>query len=233
MHRSFKFVALAIVAGGLLLVALAVTWPQIAAARLAPGSADPAAIAAAVDGGAGALPAGGPEQAAVVNGYYWSFAAKFVCGLQAPDSNPVPGHGEPVVKPGNYATEINAHNPNYKQVPIRKKVIVLVDPQQGPIGREPNAQQPRVITGTILGPDFAMFDDCNALWALAYPAVPPPVPMPLFVGYLVYLSPLDLDIDAVYTAGTPGPLASTPTSVSIDVNRVTGKRIFIPAGAVP
>ena len=35
--------------------------------------------------------------------------------------------GEFIVKPGNYATEINIHNPNYKQVPLRKKFLVLVN----------------------------------------------------------------------------------------------------------
>src|SRR5512139_3651184 len=52
-----------------------------------------------------------PEQLAVNGQYLWSYAAKFVCGLQAPLAQGAPG--EPVVKPGNYATDINIHNPNY------------------------------------------------------------------------------------------------------------------------
>ena len=57
--------------------------------------------------------------------------------------------------------------------------------------------------------------------------------MPVFIGYLVILSPLELDVDVVYTANAPGDLAVAPTGVSIDVERVTGKRVFIPTGALP
>jgi hypothetical protein len=78
-----------------------------------------------------------------------------------------------------------------------------------------------------------MMDDCNNLWAIIYPSVPLPSPMPVFIGYLVILSPLELDVDVVYTANAPGDLAVAPTGVSIDVERVTGKRVFIPTGALP
>jgi len=59
---------------------------------------------------------------------------------------------------------------------------------------------------------------------------PPPSPMPLIIGHLWILSPLDLDVDDVYTAevNTPG---SVQPSISINVTRVTGKRVFVPAGA--
>jgi hypothetical protein len=57
--------------------------------------------------------------------------------------------------------------------------------------------------------------------------------MPLMIGYLVILSPLDLDVDAVYTAEVPGAAGTTPTGISIDVNRITGKRIYVPAGTFP
>ena len=54
--------------------------------------------------------------------YYWSYAVKFVCGMQPPlqTATGQPGLGEPVVKPGNYATEINIHNFMYREVPLRK-----------------------------------------------------------------------------------------------------------------
>src|SRR3954464_2373605 len=44
---------------------------------------------------------------------FWSYAAKFVCGEQLTDQAGQPIVGEPAVKPGNYATEINIHNPHY------------------------------------------------------------------------------------------------------------------------
>jgi hypothetical protein len=37
----------------------------------------------------------------------------------------------------------------------------------------------------------------------------------------------------VYTANAPGDLATAPTGISIDVERVTGKRVFRPTGALP
>jgi hypothetical protein len=188
-----------------------------------------------------AAPADAPQaapqaQTAVKGQYVWSYAAKFVCGFQ--DINPagVAAPGEPVVKPGNYASEINIHNPNYKQIPLRKKFLVLVNqqnPQNPWIIREPQQVEPlRVITMT-LGPDYATMDDCNNLWHLTYPGTPLPSPLPVFIGYLVILSPLELDVDVVYTANAPGSLTVAPTGVSIDVERVTGKRVFVPYGALP
>ena len=161
--------------------------------------------------------------------YQWSYAAKFVCGQQAP--LPQGATGEPVVKPGNYATDINIHNPSYRLVPFHKKFLVLVENGQA-VGAEPNAVEPRRIITMTLGPDMATMDDCNTVWKYIYPAGVP-ISRPLTVGYLVVVSPFDLDIDAVYTAAAPGDVAAPSQSVSIDVERVLGKRIFIPIGALP
>jgi hypothetical protein len=177
-----------------------------------------------------AAPPDAPQaQIATTGQYAWSYAAKFVCGFQGIATAAQPG--EPVVKPGNYASEINIHNPAYKQVPLRKKFLVLVNGQQ--VIREPQQIEPMKVITMTLGPDFATMDDCNNLWRLTYPGLPVPSPMPVFIGYLVILSPLELDVDVVYTANAPGDLAVTPTGVSIDVERVTGKRVFIPTGALP
>jgi len=179
-----------------------------------------------------AAPQDAPQAQIATHGQYvWSYAAKFVCGYQRPAAAGQTVPGEPVVKPGNYATEINIHNPAYKQVPLRKKFLVLVNGQQ--VVREPQQVGPIKTMTMPLGPDFATMDDCNNLWALTYPSVTLPSPMPVFIGYLVILSPLELDVDAVYTANAPGDLAKDPTGVSIDVERVTGKRVFIPTGALP
>jgi hypothetical protein len=41
-----------------------------------------------------------------------------------------------VVKPGNYATDINIHNPGYRPTPLRKKFLVLVENgQPSPLSR--------------------------------------------------------------------------------------------------
>jgi hypothetical protein len=179
-----------------------------------------------------AAPQDAPQaQVATTGQYAWSYAAKFVCGFQrtATAAQPIPG--EPIVKPGNYATEINIHNPAYKEVPLRKKFLVLVNGQQ--VIREPQQTSPIKVIPMTLGPDFATMDDCDNLWTLTYPGVTLPSPMPVFIGYLVILSPLELDVDVVYTANAPGDLTVAPTGISIDVERVTGKRVFIPTGALP
>jgi hypothetical protein len=162
----------------------------------------------------------------------WNYSAKFVCGVQDPLDPAKNQLGEPPVKPGNYATEINIHNYNYKPFVVRKKVVLLVE-QGNVIGRENQAQGPRTIINADLGPDFAMLDDCNAIWGMVYTlTVPLPPVMPLMIGYLVVISPLDLDIDTVYTAAEPGrPSAGAINpyaAIAIDVVRVLGKRVYVP-----
>jgi hypothetical protein len=168
-------------------------------------------------------PPDAPEQQVVAGSYYWNYSAKFVCGLQVPTQV-----GEPVVKPGNYATVINIHNYTYGQVEVRKKVIVLNEGDQAI--REPQSAPPRGFDKITLGPDYATMDDCNRLWVLTHPTGGIPSPMPLFEGYLVLISRVDLDVDAVYTAAQ---YANPTPSPDIDVERVPGKRVFIPPGALP
>lgn len=177
-----------------------------------------------------AAPQDRPQDQLAPNGQYlWSYAAKFVCGQQAPLQGTV---GEPVVKPGNYATDINIHNPNYRvQARLDKKFLVMVFNGQA-IAAEPNSTGTRRVITMTLGADMATMDDCNTLWKYIYPTGAPPG-RPLTVGYLVILSPIDLDVDAVYTAGAPGDVAVVQQSISIDVERVTGKRVFVPAGTLP
>lgn len=179
-----------------------------------------------------AAPPAAPAAQIAANGQYvWSYAAKFVCGFQR---NAQPGQtppGEPIVKPGNYATEINIHNPAYKPTFLRKKFLWLVNAQE--VIREPAQIGPAKYLTMTLEADFATMDDCNNLWRLTYPGVPLPSPMPVFIGYLIILSPTELDVDVVYTANAPGDLATAPTGISIDVERVTGKRVFLPNGVVP
>ena len=168
---------------------------------------------------------------------YYSFGVKFVCVYQ-----PRVDLGEPPVKPGNYATEINIHNFTYRQpsaagttslVGIRKKVLVLVDKGQV-IGREPKQVAPRALDTIYLQNDGATMDDCNRIWQLLNPNTAlPPSPMPLMIGYLVLISRFDLDVDAVYTAEVPGLNSQVPTGISQDVVRVAGKRVAIPNTLFP
>jgi len=174
-----------------------------------------------------------PNSQTVTGTYYWSYAAKFVCGYQSPTlatGKPVPG--EPVVKPGNYATDINIQNPNFKVVPLTKRIIVLVDGDV--VRREPISVGSSASDAIELQGDFATLDDCNKLWLKTHPQTTVlPTPMSLFIGYLVILSPLDLNVNAVFTANASGVAGSVPTSASIDVLTITGKRVFLPAGVNP
>lgn len=176
-----------------------------------------------------------PQEQAVAGQYMWNYSVKFVCGLQPLQTPGVEPLGEPVVKPANYATDINIHNYNYKTVPLRKKLLVLVETTATGqnIVREPKTTEPRAFAQVALGPDFATLDDCNGLWGILHPNIPPPATMLLFTGYLVILSPLDIDVDVVYTASTLSSATQQPVSISEDVERVVGKRVFVPQGALP
>jgi len=70
------------------------------------------------------------NQQAANGAYRYVYSAKFVCGFQPPlvDQPGTINRGEPVVKPANYATEINIHNYNFRTAELRKKVILLVRP---------------------------------------------------------------------------------------------------------
>jgi hypothetical protein len=167
--------------------------------------------------------------AVVPPGWYWSYAVKFVCGVQASTAGAV---GESIVKPGNYATDVNIHNPYYDNFEphLYKKVVTLVDSGLNPplAVREPQIAAPSQFVEIFLGPDFGTMDDCNAIYRMTH-AAPPPGPMSLFIGYLVILSPAkyNMDVTAVYTAGQPDTAAGqAPVGVSIDVETVTPKRIY-------
>jgi hypothetical protein len=162
----------------------------------------------------------------------WSYSVKFVCGLQRPDPQ---APGEPAVKPGNYATEINIYNPFAATSGIKKRVILLVDHGK-PIGREPEQQGPSGFDSIVLKPNFATMDDCNRLWQISHPTLPLPIPMPLTIGFLVLESVRELDVDAVYTAAlpaTPGTPQVFGQGISIDVERVPGRRLPVILTPVP
>jgi len=157
-----------------------------------------------------------------------SFAVKFVCGFQPPLTGAT--GGEPPVKPGNYATEINIHNYMFQPVAITKRVLTLVHLGQ-PVGREPGVRVPLVTDGVVLPPEGATMDDCNRIWALLFGGAAPPNPMPLLIGYLTVLSPVDLDVDVVYTALAPGTPGAFGQGISEQVVRVPGKLVTVPGAA--
>ena len=156
----------------------------------------------------------------------FNYSVKFVCGLQKPLSPNEPG--EPVVKPGNYATEINIHNIQFNQLTVFKQVVLVVRDGE-PVGREPRVQPPTPFVAVPMPPRNAMMDDCNQLWSMAFPGSVPPNPMPLTIGYLSIISLSDIDVDGVYTTQVFRPTAPLEVleAPSIDVERVLAKRISV------
>jgi len=164
---------------------------------------------------------------------FWSFAAKFVCGEQLADQAGQPIAGEPAVKPGNYATEINIHNPHYLgPIQIRQKALLLVD-RGAPVGRAPGTANPGAFSPLFaLADDGATMMDCNGIWELLNPGTTPPTPMPLMIGYLVIVSPANLDVVGVMTA-TTSTSNLEPAGIALETVAVEGKHVLIPATAFP
>jgi hypothetical protein len=178
--------------------------------------------------------------------FVWSYAIKFVCGYQPPIQNAAGANifTEPPVKNGNYATEINIFNPQFKDVPLRKRFIVLS--QNGKSIKEPESVS-HVMTMTMgLKSGYATMDDCDLLWKLTKVTPQLPPNNSLLIGFLVINSPLELDIDAVYTSAAVRVVTGQPPSISesqnvdIDVVPITGKRVQLnvahfdnPTGATP
>jgi len=186
--------------------------------------------------------------------FLYSYAVKFVCGYNPSNVGFTPfawpwdltRAGEPPVKFGNYATEINIYNFNVNpDVPtdafIGKDVILLVD-RGLPVGREPRKAKAIVSDGITLLSQEATMDDCNRIGELLYGVGNVPTPFPLTIGFLVIQSTVDLDVTAVYTAETCSYWALSPQKldclppagtdqnvglgVSIDVRQVTGHKLF-------
>jgi hypothetical protein len=182
--------------------------------------------------------------------YLYSYAVKFVCGYN--DSNVGTTNaggleirtGEPSVKFGNYATEINVFNFNVDPtVPtdaiIGKNVILLVDKGK-PVGREPKVASTIVTDGITLKSQEATMDDCNRIGELLWGPAGIPSPFPLTIGFLVIQSTVELDVTAVYTSqacsnwvvsnakldclDTTG--REQGVSSAIDVNQITGHKLF-------
>ncbi len=176
----------------------------------------------------------------------FSYAVKFVCGFNPENV----GHslsgkkeGEPTVKLGNYATDINIYNPDFLVDPTNpqnqlfKKVLVLVSGEK-PLGREPKVVDATGFDFINLNPGEATMDDCNRIGELIYGS-PVPTPYPITIGFLVIQSVYELDVTAVYTAQVCSAWAfndkfdclqpeefSNGVSISQDVEQIQGKRLY-------
>ncbi len=151
-----------------------------------------------------------PADLVAVAGTTDVYAVKFLCGV-FPPSDAV-GAPEGPVKPGNYATAINIHNPNPRIVNFQKKAVLLFDSNNPPDAFEvphgPALDEPIKLR---LLPDWGLEIDCAdiraVLLGLPPPVPPPPVPSGFLKGWVVIEVPPApgkgtrlLDVVAVYTA---------------------------------
>ena len=142
------------------------------------------------------------------------YAVKFMCGIPGVEAD------REAVKSGNYATAINIHNPSTTGIDLRKKAV-----QALPQGVPPVPPSP--FKGDTLGPDGALEVDCANIRDLLQ--LPPPV-APFIKGFLVILSPRELDVWGVYTAEQPPP---TPGGgIALEIVGPVPPRQVLP-GSVP
>lgn len=152
------------------------------------------------------------------------YAAKFLCGSFDPKLISEREHLEGPVKPGNYATAINIHNPNPRAIPFQKKAILLF------AGTEPEPQreferpiEPRPPVRAELGPDWGMeIDGPDIRMQLLKGAAPS---APVFIkGWVVLSAPAALDVVAVYTSHTYDR-EGQPEGFGFDIDRVTPTQV--------
>lgn len=127
------------------------------------------------------------------------YAVKFVCGSFLPADGT--SEADWPVKPGNYLTAINVHNPNRTSIFYRKKAVLLYRADKPPAPEEP--QPPGELYPVDLGPDWGVEVDCNEIRNKLLKGA---VPSPVFIkGWVVFEvpgnpDPLQLDVTAVYTS---------------------------------
>lgn len=147
-------------------------------------------------------------------GKTYSYAAKFVCGLMPQDGvilDPQQAVSafprELPLKPANYATDINVHNPQVKGTILWKKAVL-----SGWVGTIANTVPPQVRTSEAeqvfpggkylvvqLPPDGAFSADCADIVKVLQPPGQPPFAS-FITGFVVINSPVQLDVTAVYTS---------------------------------
>jgi len=156
------------------------------------------------------------------------YAAKFLCGTLPPLAA---GQHEGPVKPGNYQTAINVHNPNPRDVDFQKKAVLLFDSAVPDMAFEV-PKKPSDKRDARLQQDWGLEIDCDTIRTelLGGAAVGS-----FIKGWVILevkvVSPGTrvLDVVAAYTAHG---LALDPTQgvvqegFSIDVERVTPNRVF-------
>lgn len=145
----------------------------------------------------------------------FSYSVKFVCGTAAKC-----GCACGPVRPGVYATEINIHNIQDVEAPLRKFVTPVVLAGAA-AGREPHFVGRKASDRIVLPPHTATMDDCCRMSELLFGATTDS--LALTIGFLEIISPVELSVTAVYTATDADSHA-----VSIDVEQINANKVVVP-----
>jgi hypothetical protein len=152
------------------------------------------------------------------------YSAKFLCG----DARVEPGSAGAAVRPGNYETSINIHNPQLPIAPLPsvtfvKKVVLALPEGEQPV-------PPSQFRVDRLQADFAEQVDCKIIRDMLGP---PNNTRPFIEGFVVLITldappaiPHELDVVGVYTVTTPPQL-----SISLEMVPVTPRFLTLSAGA--
>jgi hypothetical protein len=132
------------------------------------------------------------------------YAVKFLCGSLRPPLTPTDGVEWPV-KPGNYLTAINVHNPNTFLVGFRKKAVLLY--RFGTVMDPEAPMPPGEYRFAQLKPDWGLEIDCLDIRKVLLAGQQ--VPAPTFIkGWVILevfpmagtLAIPPIDVTAVYTS---------------------------------
>ncbi|HET6769075.1 MAG TPA: hypothetical protein VFH08_16805 [Chitinophagaceae bacterium] len=124
---------------------------------------------------------------------FFIYNVKFVCGIQKNKfENDCEGA---ILSRGIYSTEINILNYGIKEVTIGKLFTPVVLNNK-PIAREPKVMKPLGFDRVTLPPLHATMDDCCKIAEILKPANADEL---LKVGFIEIISPVQLEVVAVYT----------------------------------
>jgi hypothetical protein len=152
------------------------------------------------------------------------YAAKFLCG----EVKPTPGLPPELipVKPGNYLTAINVHNPTRLPLTLVKKAVLIFNAQQPTAGFEV-PMPPRQRFSLSLNPDWGFEVDCRDIRAMLLGGI---APFPTFIkGWVVFETfqqGQELDVVTAYTSHgfvTDASGVTVPEGFSTEVETVLGK----------
>lgn len=133
------------------------------------------------------------KQLALTKRKYFVYNVKFVCGVQ---KNKFESECEgAIVSRGIYSTEINILNYGPKEATVVKAFIPVVVNNKA-IAREPETQGIAGVDRVVLKPLHATMDDCCKITGMLKNAGADDL---LKIGFVEIISPVQLEVVAVYT----------------------------------